>query len=159
MEEISQSSYQDQPHWQPLQVLLYALLLLALLLLALQLFALPLSSYCCFHCCYTRPRGHLGMRVSVTPSTPKLMHMPHNTAQSIEFTVAAADAAASVLYRRLSCSCAVACRPQVPSIRHQLIPSLVLLLYAQLLLALLLHAPLVSFVRIFICCLQASSCR
>ena len=33
------------------------------------------------------------MRGSVTPLTPKLMHMPHNTAQSIEFTVAAADAA------------------------------------------------------------------
>ena len=29
-------------------------------------------------------RGHLGMRVSVTPLTPKLMHMLHNPVQNVE---------------------------------------------------------------------------
>ena len=43
-------------------------------------------------------RGHNGVRVSMTPLTPKLMRMPHNSAQNIDFAVAAADAAASVLY-------------------------------------------------------------
>ena len=41
------------------------------------------------------------MRVSVTQLTPKLMHVPHNPAHKIDFTLAAADAAASVLHRRL----------------------------------------------------------
>ena len=38
----------------------------------------------------------LGMRVSATPLTPKLMHMLHNAGQSIFITVVAAEAAASV---------------------------------------------------------------
>ena len=38
----------------------------------------------------------LGMRVSGTPFTPKLMHMSHNFAQSIVMTVFAAEADASV---------------------------------------------------------------
>ena len=38
------------------------------------------------------------MRASVTPLTPKLMHMPHNSTVNIDFTVAAADIAASVLH-------------------------------------------------------------
>ena len=36
------------------------------------------------------------MGVSATPFTPKLMHMPHNFAQSTVATVVAAEAAASV---------------------------------------------------------------
>ena len=64
-----------------------------------------------------RLEGHLGMRVFVTPLTPKLMHTPHKSAQirtDIAFTVAVADAAASVLCCSLSCSCAVTCRARVP---------------------------------------------
>ena len=57
------------------------------------------------------------MRVFVTPLTPKLTHY---SAQNIEFTAAAVDAAASVLYCRLRCSSAVTCRPQVLSIKQQL---------------------------------------
>ena len=38
-----------------------------------------------------RLRGHLGMRVSATALTPKLMLMPHNSAQSIVVTADAAD--------------------------------------------------------------------
>ena len=34
--------------------------------------------------CSWRLRGLLGMRVSVTPLTPKLMHMGHNTTQNID---------------------------------------------------------------------------
>ena len=43
------------------------------------------------HVC-SRLKGHLGMRVSATPLTPELMHMPHNFAQSIGITVVAAKA-------------------------------------------------------------------
>ena len=43
-----------------------------------------------------RPKGHLGMRVSATRLTPKLVHMPHNAAQSVVVTVLASEAAASV---------------------------------------------------------------
>ena len=39
-------------------------------------------------------KGHLDMRVFATP--PKLMHMPHNFAQSINVTVNAVEAAAFV---------------------------------------------------------------
>ena len=46
-------------------------------------------------------------RVSVTPLTSKLMHMPHTSAQSIDYTVAAANDAVSLVYFRLSCSYAV----------------------------------------------------
>ena len=38
-----------------------------------------------------RLKGHLGMKVSATPLTPKLMHTPHSSAQSRTITVAAAD--------------------------------------------------------------------
>ena len=38
------------------------------------------------------------MRLSVTPLTPELMHILHNSAHNIDFTIAVADAAASVLY-------------------------------------------------------------
>ena len=46
--------------------------------------------------------GHLGMRVSVTSLTPKLMHMLHDfaynvdTLYNVDFTVTVADAAVSV---------------------------------------------------------------
>ena len=43
---------------------------------------------------HLRLKGHLGMRVSATPLTSKLMHMPQNFAQSI--MVDSAEAAASV---------------------------------------------------------------
>ena len=36
------------------------------------------------------------MRVSATPLTPKLMHVPHNSAQSVVVTVGDAAAAAFV---------------------------------------------------------------
>ena len=64
-----------------------------------------------------RLRGHLGMRVSVTPM--------HTLADSYaaQYCTESADAAASVLYHRLSFSCAVAYRSRVLSIKQQLIPS------------------------------------
>ena len=36
--------------------------------------------------------------MSVAPLTPKVMHMPHSSADNLVFTLAVADAAASVLY-------------------------------------------------------------
>ena len=38
-----------------------------------------------------RLRGHVGVRVYVTPVAPKLMRMPHNPAQNIDFAIAAAE--------------------------------------------------------------------
>ena len=46
---------------------------------------------------HLRLRGHLGITVCVTSVTSKLMHMPHDFAQNIDFTIAVA----SVLYLRL----------------------------------------------------------
>ena len=68
--------------------------------------------YLCFiedGCCILRLRlrNNLGLRSSVTPLTPKLMHMPHklmhmphNSAQTIDLTVAVADAAACMYEAR-----------------------------------------------------------
>ena len=67
-----------------------------------------------FGSCCLRPRGHLLMIVCVTRLTPKLMPKPHRPAQGIEFTVADADAAASVE------SAAVALQLAAHSAEHQL---------------------------------------
>ena len=56
-----------------------------------------LSSHDCL-----RLKGPLGMRVFATPSTPKLMHVPQNYSQSIDITVVAAEAAASVSSQNLT---------------------------------------------------------
>ena len=49
------------------------------------------AANCSQHWASSRLEGHLGMRVSATPLTPKLMHMPHNSAQSTVITVVAAS--------------------------------------------------------------------
>ena len=61
--------------------------------------------------------GHLGMRVSVTSLTPKLMHMLHDFAQISECPTAVAEAA--VVNLSLSCGCTVTCQPRVLTIKHK----------------------------------------
>ena len=66
-----------------------------------------------------RLQGHLGMRVSVTTLTPKLMHTLHNFAQNVDPAIAVADPA-SLAKCSLSLSCARICQPQVLGIKQQM---------------------------------------
>ena len=65
-----------------------------------------LAQLCNMHCAMYETQRLLGHESTRTQLTPKLMHMPHNSAQCVDITVAAAEAAAS------ASSCAVSTLPK-----------------------------------------------